>query len=173
MSQPLVSVRFGEARPESAPMDSAERVTTASMAEATSLDDFVALRVPRTPVPPSLQDVESDVERPQGDLPPSPAAQAVAEEPRGRASLIPASRSEVTEPAGNEAFAGVSRPPIANGQSVQFVPARRTALPSRRIVLSLPLPTSGARRSIYATIVRCRQTEESFRVGFEFDAPYV
>ena len=43
----------------------------------------------------------------------------------------------------------------------------------QRIVLSLPLPMNGGRRSIYATIVRCNHADDSYRVGFEFDAPYV
>lgn len=106
------------------------------VAEVMSAHAFVALRVPRTPVPPSLQDVESDVERPQGDVPlarPPAATRAMARGLRGRASLIPASRSEVTEPAGNEAFAGVWRPAIENGYSVQFVPAGRTALVPRTV----------------------------------------
>jgi len=43
----------------------------------------------------------------------------------------------------------------------------------QRIVLSLPLPISAGRKNVYATIVRCEQREGGYRVGFEFDAPYV
>ncbi len=50
-----------------------------------SADSLVALRVLRTPVPPSLQDVESDVELPQGDAPLTPAARAVIEQAMSRA----------------------------------------------------------------------------------------
>jgi len=49
----------------------------------------------------------------------------------------------------------------------------RPHYPGQRIVLNLPLPSGGARRNIYATIVRCTAREENYRVGFEFDAPYV
>ena len=49
----------------------------------------------------------------------------------------------------------------------------RPYYPGQRIVLNLPLPSGGDRRSVYATIVRCNQADESYMVGFEFDAPYV
>ena len=49
----------------------------------------------------------------------------------------------------------------------------RPHYPGQRIVLSLPLPVNGRRRSIYATIVRCSSTGGNYNVGFEFDAPYV
>lgn len=43
--------------------------------------------------------------------------------------------------------------------------------PGQRMVLCLPLSETGGRRSIYATIVRCRPTDEgSYRVGLEFDS---
>jgi hypothetical protein len=45
--------------------------------------------------------------------------------------------------------------------------------PGQRIVLSLPLPAGGDRRNVYATIVRCRQADEGYSIGFAFDAPYV
>ena len=50
---------------------------------------------------------------------------------------------------------------------------QRPYYPGQRIVLSLPLPSSGGRRNVYATITRCTQLEEDYKVGFEFDAPYV
>jgi len=49
----------------------------------------------------------------------------------------------------------------------------RPHYPGQRIVLSLPLPVGGERRNIYATIVRCKSLASGYRVGFEFDAPYV
>ena len=49
----------------------------------------------------------------------------------------------------------------------------RPYYPGQRIVLNLPLPAHGGRRKVYATIVRCQQGREDYRVGFEFDAPYV
>ncbi len=57
----------------------------------------------------------------------------------------------------------------------------RRYYPGQRIVLNLPLPANGLRKNIYATVIRCRETEGgsheadggSFRAGFEFDGPYV
>lgn len=49
----------------------------------------------------------------------------------------------------------------------------RSHYPGQRIVLSLPLPMSGGRRKVYAKIVRCSQAQDGYRVGFEFDSPYV
>ncbi len=45
----------------------------------------------------------------------------------------------------------------------------RAFYPGQRIVLCLPLSNNSGRRNIYATIVRCRQAEEGYRVGLEFD----
>lgn len=50
---------------------------------------------------------------------------------------------------------------------------RRPYYPGQRIVLNLPLPSSGGRKNVYATITRCTQLEKDYKVGFEFDAPYV
>ena len=50
---------------------------------------------------------------------------------------------------------------------------RRPYYPGQRIVLNLPLPGSDGRRNVYATIVRCRTDGQEYKVGFEFDAPYV
>lgn len=49
----------------------------------------------------------------------------------------------------------------------------RMFYPGQRIVLNLPIPAENGRRNVYATIVRCRQAEDLYSVGFEFDAPYV
>jgi hypothetical protein len=49
----------------------------------------------------------------------------------------------------------------------------RPYYPGQRIVLNLPIPADAGRRNVYATIVRCRQAEEGYSVGFAFDAPYV
>ena len=51
----------------------------------------------------------------------------------------------------------------------------RLYYPGQRIVLNLPLPANGGRRNVYATITRCNQGDEQqdYKVGFEFDAPYV
>lgn len=45
----------------------------------------------------------------------------------------------------------------------------RAFYPGQRIVLALPAPSSGRQRNLYATVVRCRQTEQGYRVGMEFD----
>jgi len=47
--------------------------------------------------------------------------------------------------------------------------SQRTHYPGQRIVLSLPSISGGGRRNVYATVVRCRQVEEAYRVGLEFD----
>ena len=49
----------------------------------------------------------------------------------------------------------------------------RRHYPGQRIVLSLPLPVNHERKNVYATIVRCNPVATGYRVGFEFDAPYV
>ncbi len=49
----------------------------------------------------------------------------------------------------------------------------RPYYPGQRIVLNLPTPADEGRRNVYATIVRCRQAEEGYSIGFAFDAPYV
>jgi hypothetical protein len=45
----------------------------------------------------------------------------------------------------------------------------RAFYPGQRIVLSLPVPSSGGQRNLYATIVRCHQVDQGYRVGMEFD----
>ena len=47
--------------------------------------------------------------------------------------------------------------------------ADRAFYPGQRIVLCLPLSGRQGRRNVYATVVRCRQGEEGYRVGLEFD----
>ena len=49
----------------------------------------------------------------------------------------------------------------------------RRYYPGQRIVLNLPMPDGETRRNIYATIVRCSQADEDYKVGLEFDAPYI
>jgi len=45
----------------------------------------------------------------------------------------------------------------------------RPFYPGQRILLCLPLSAGGGRRRIYATITRCRQGDEGYRIGMEFD----
>ncbi len=49
----------------------------------------------------------------------------------------------------------------------------RPLYPGQRILLCLPLSSNGGRRNIYATAVRCRQRDEGYRVGLEFDTASV
>ncbi len=42
--------------------------------------------------------------------------------------------------------------------------------PGQRVVLCMPLTTMGGRRNIYASVIRCRQEELGYNIGFEFDA---
>jgi len=46
----------------------------------------------------------------------------------------------------------------------------RSFYPGQRIVLALPLSERNGRRSIYASIVRCRQGREGYHVGLQFDS---
>ena len=45
----------------------------------------------------------------------------------------------------------------------------RPLYPGQRFVLCLPLSQDTGRRNIYSTVVRCRQGEQGYRVGLEFD----
>ena len=49
----------------------------------------------------------------------------------------------------------------------------RSFYPGQRMVLCMPLSSMGGKRNVYATVVRCRQGEEGYRVGVEFDAASV
>ena len=46
----------------------------------------------------------------------------------------------------------------------------RPHYPGQRVMLSLPLSEVGGQRNIYASVVRCRQREDGYHVGLEFDA---
>jgi len=48
--------------------------------------------------------------------------------------------------------------------------SERPMYPGQRILLCLPLSQDGGRRNLYATVVRCRRSEEGYRVGMEFDS---
>jgi hypothetical protein len=56
---------------------------------------------------------------------------------------------------------------ISRGGMGAFVD--RTAYPGQRFVLCLPLSEKSGRRNIYATVMRCRQSESGCRVGLRFD----
>ena len=43
----------------------------------------------------------------------------------------------------------------------------------QRFVLCLPVSGQTGRRNIYATVVRCRATEDGYRVGLQFDSASV
>ena len=47
---------------------------------------------------------------------------------------------------------------------------RRPFYPGQRIVLCLPISPEHGRRKIYATAVRCKECQDGYRVGFEFDS---
>ena len=49
----------------------------------------------------------------------------------------------------------------------------RPFYPGQRVVLCMPLTSIGGRRNIYATVVRCRQEEQGYNVGMDFDASAV
>ncbi len=42
----------------------------------------------------------------------------------------------------------------------------------QRVVLNLPILPDGARRNVYATVVRCRPDSEGFRVGMQLDTSW-
>ncbi|MFP4106771.1 MAG: PilZ domain-containing protein [Phycisphaerae bacterium] len=45
----------------------------------------------------------------------------------------------------------------------------RAMYPGQRVLLSLPSVATGGRRSLYATVTRCRQRREEYHVGMEFE----
>ena len=45
----------------------------------------------------------------------------------------------------------------------------RQFYPGQRVLLCMPLSSMGERRNICATVVRCRQREDGYSVGMEFD----
>ena len=47
--------------------------------------------------------------------------------------------------------------------------SERPFYPGQRILLCMPLTSTAGRRNIYATVVRCRQEEEGYNIGLEFD----
>jgi c-di-GMP-binding flagellar brake protein YcgR len=47
--------------------------------------------------------------------------------------------------------------------------ADRAYYPGQRLVLCLPRTNDAGQRHIYATIVRCRQHTDGYRLGLEFD----
>ena len=51
--------------------------------------------------------------------------------------------------------------------------ADRSFYPGQRVVLSLPRTQEGKKRSIHATIVRCRQKSQGFHIGMRFDASVI
>lgn len=48
--------------------------------------------------------------------------------------------------------------------------AERWMYPGHKIVLTLPVHPEGGRRNVYATVMRCRRSQERFRVGLQFDS---
>jgi hypothetical protein len=47
--------------------------------------------------------------------------------------------------------------------------ADRAYYPGQRVLICLPLTSIGGQRSIYATVVRCRQESDGYNVGLSFD----
>lgn len=47
--------------------------------------------------------------------------------------------------------------------------ADRPFYPGQRVLLCMPLTGMGGRRNIYASVVRCRQMSDGYRVGMAFD----
>jgi len=47
--------------------------------------------------------------------------------------------------------------------------AEHAYYPGQRVVLSLPIPGQSNRRSVYATVVRCRAEQDGYRLGMMFD----
>lgn len=45
----------------------------------------------------------------------------------------------------------------------------RAYYPGQRMVLYVPVSAKAGSRNIYATVVRCRQTGEGYRLGLSFD----
>jgi len=75
------------------------------------------------------------------------------------------------DPDGGDVVDSLSMRDISRGGLGAY--SSRPYYPGQRIVLNLPVPADGGRRNVYATIVRCRQEDDVYSVGFAFDAPYV
>jgi hypothetical protein len=48
--------------------------------------------------------------------------------------------------------------------------SERSFYPGQRILLCMPLTSLNGQRNIYAKVVRCRQEEQGYNIGLEFDA---
>ncbi len=46
----------------------------------------------------------------------------------------------------------------------------RPYYPGQRLVLCVPLSNDGGQRTIYATVVRCRQGDDGYHLGMTFDS---
>ncbi len=42
--------------------------------------------------------------------------------------------------------------------------------PGQRVIVGVPLTDKNGRRNIYATVIRCRECEGGFHIGFAFDS---
>ena len=47
--------------------------------------------------------------------------------------------------------------------------AQRAYYPGQRVLLCMPLTSMNGRRNIYATVIRCRQEADGYRIGLAFD----
>ncbi len=45
----------------------------------------------------------------------------------------------------------------------------RWLYPGQKVLLCLPLHPQGARKNMYATVVRCTKASDGYRIGLEFD----
>ena len=51
--------------------------------------------------------------------------------------------------------------------------AERPFYPGQRVIVRLPLTAEGGRRNIYATVVRCLNRDDGYRIGLQFDTASV
>ena len=47
--------------------------------------------------------------------------------------------------------------------------SQRAFYPGQRVMLCMPLTSMRGERNIYATVARCRQEEQGYNVGLDFD----
>ncbi len=72
------------------------------------------------------------------------------------------------DPDGGEVIDSLQMQDISRGGMGAI--SERPYYPGQRVVLCLPLTAAKGRRNIYATIRRCRQIEDGYQLGMEFDS---
>jgi hypothetical protein len=48
--------------------------------------------------------------------------------------------------------------------------SNRPYYPGQRLLICMPLSSTSGRRNVYGTVIRCRQVEEGYHLGVQFDS---